>query len=1019
MLSFCHFINVYLIAEMNGQIILEEDYDENYVPTEEEIFEYARVIGLDPDKESDLLWIAREGINAPLPVNWKPCQDTNGDIYYFNFETGDSIWDHPCDEFYRRMVLEERQKKQSKLQVNMAAGVNNKKKEKESKPKKKKKATEHGSSLGPLNQSKLGDVHVPSASFSSIGGGTGGLAPLRGVGPLKPSALASPLGDSLIADIAKKQDPLQLTASSMGSTAELGKINLDKLKTQDLQQHSIEYQASDDDDDIDNMNISSNSDDESSSSSKSNHLQNLMDIEKLHAVEDELLSEESDDHKMFKNAKPGEAAAKAAEMRMYGSLVKSSTPVQEQTKLVKTEATADATSMDLIFKSAKNDVNTEQIRENLLKEKNEAIIKLKDELANETEKEKNKLKKNQTEELLKFEQEIKKDTETKTRHLTKEADIKIEKLKNELESKIKAQESLKFDKELQDSLEFEKSKFETEKNNKLKDLKLSLEAQFVDAESDMIKKLEEEKLTKLNKIRAENEESLKFLKQSLEKEHHQNREQMHNRYATFDTVTNEHEKSYRSIMDEKLNVIQEEQEREIAELNQKHKTRLNMLKSEHENQYKDEVEQLRRKMKIDLQVEKERLESENEAKIRTIVHQYKRSNEELQNDFDMLANKRRQFEKEEERINEAEKNLQSKKGILQSTLNSQQPLIKNVEVDISEKLQYEEEIASLKQKQQELYHRLALLQSSKSSDNEKALADTDLQMKDLNSSSFLKEKPDDSLPYPSYPRKAWEKEEDGLMKAREFLYRQQQSLQRKSVRNVSWHKSVIESEKQLQTEKSKQLVSDVRSTLEKEAVDLSANPLWNSNRNSSSYASWLGAGTNDSTNLASPKPLNRSHSESDVVHGNSEHVMEYLRTVDAKLNQIMNLIGEKERQPYAGHKPSQPFYPSNMVSDIVERELTNSLKKYFGGPSMQSTSLFDKQPYWHYVSGRDLMENKGHPYAGISSFNSFTVAPGLSRLTEQYSATTTPRQQLSSPRNRVRLVVNDKTNEVMEVNNEM
>ena len=37
-------------------------------------------------------------------------QDPGGDIYYFNFATGESIWDHPCDEFYRSMVVEERQK---------------------------------------------------------------------------------------------------------------------------------------------------------------------------------------------------------------------------------------------------------------------------------------------------------------------------------------------------------------------------------------------------------------------------------------------------------------------------------------------------------------------------------------------------------------------------------------------------------------------------------------------------------------------------------------------------------------------------------------------------------------------------------------------------------------------------------------------------------------------------------------------------------------------------------------------
>ena len=94
----------------NDQVFLEEDFDKNYTPTEEEINEYARVIGLDQENEPNHLWVAREGINAPLLTNWKPCQNTTGDNYYFNFETGDSIWDHPCDEFYRRMVAEERQK---------------------------------------------------------------------------------------------------------------------------------------------------------------------------------------------------------------------------------------------------------------------------------------------------------------------------------------------------------------------------------------------------------------------------------------------------------------------------------------------------------------------------------------------------------------------------------------------------------------------------------------------------------------------------------------------------------------------------------------------------------------------------------------------------------------------------------------------------------------------------------------------------------------------------------------------
>ncbi|KAF5398633.1 hypothetical protein PHET_07914 [Paragonimus heterotremus] len=98
----------------NGQLVLEELHDPSYRPTENEVLDYARVIGIDPPNEPHLLHFAREGLTAPLPTDWKPCQDLNGDIYYFNFSTGQSVWDHPCDEYYREMVKKERTKLQSK-----------------------------------------------------------------------------------------------------------------------------------------------------------------------------------------------------------------------------------------------------------------------------------------------------------------------------------------------------------------------------------------------------------------------------------------------------------------------------------------------------------------------------------------------------------------------------------------------------------------------------------------------------------------------------------------------------------------------------------------------------------------------------------------------------------------------------------------------------------------------------------------------------------------------------------------
>jgi len=38
-------------------------------------------------------------------------EDVGNNIYYFNFVTGQSMWEHPCDEFYKNLLKQERQKK--------------------------------------------------------------------------------------------------------------------------------------------------------------------------------------------------------------------------------------------------------------------------------------------------------------------------------------------------------------------------------------------------------------------------------------------------------------------------------------------------------------------------------------------------------------------------------------------------------------------------------------------------------------------------------------------------------------------------------------------------------------------------------------------------------------------------------------------------------------------------------------------------------------------------------------------
>ncbi|KAF5838916.1 hypothetical protein DUNSADRAFT_2007 [Dunaliella salina] len=111
--------------QVPDQEVLEEEVDPNYEPTEQEIQDYASWLGMDLEEEKELMWIAREGLKAPLPEGWKPCKTPKGDVYYFNFENGASIWDHPCDEHFRNLYQNEKEKlqKRKKAEEGKKAGL--------------------------------------------------------------------------------------------------------------------------------------------------------------------------------------------------------------------------------------------------------------------------------------------------------------------------------------------------------------------------------------------------------------------------------------------------------------------------------------------------------------------------------------------------------------------------------------------------------------------------------------------------------------------------------------------------------------------------------------------------------------------------------------------------------------------------------------------------------------------------------------------------------------------------------
>lgn len=110
-----------------GIAVLQEKVDETYEPTSKEINDYAEWLGMDAEEDKDLFWIARKGLKTPLPKPWQPCESASGDIFYFNPDTGESKWDHPCDDDLRQIYKKEKETKEAKASTASAesAGVEN------------------------------------------------------------------------------------------------------------------------------------------------------------------------------------------------------------------------------------------------------------------------------------------------------------------------------------------------------------------------------------------------------------------------------------------------------------------------------------------------------------------------------------------------------------------------------------------------------------------------------------------------------------------------------------------------------------------------------------------------------------------------------------------------------------------------------------------------------------------------------------------------------------------------------
>ncbi|CAK9827686.1 Centrosomal protein of 164 kDa [Anthophora retusa] len=91
--------------ESAASIVCREVFDETSHPSNEEVLDYARRLGIDPDAEPHLLDLARKGLMAALPKGWLPCfHEASGSWYYYQASTGTTTWEHPLDSVHKAMV---------------------------------------------------------------------------------------------------------------------------------------------------------------------------------------------------------------------------------------------------------------------------------------------------------------------------------------------------------------------------------------------------------------------------------------------------------------------------------------------------------------------------------------------------------------------------------------------------------------------------------------------------------------------------------------------------------------------------------------------------------------------------------------------------------------------------------------------------------------------------------------------------------------------------------------------------
>ena len=105
----------------DGSFQYEHPYDADYIAlyetmkaglwepaTMEEVLDMAGFLGIDPEAEPRLMWIAKQACLAPLPEGWAELEDPAGQPYYYHAATDRSTRAHPLDATFQVLLKMER-----------------------------------------------------------------------------------------------------------------------------------------------------------------------------------------------------------------------------------------------------------------------------------------------------------------------------------------------------------------------------------------------------------------------------------------------------------------------------------------------------------------------------------------------------------------------------------------------------------------------------------------------------------------------------------------------------------------------------------------------------------------------------------------------------------------------------------------------------------------------------------------------------------------------------------------------